>query len=202
MTADPAERIQMLTAGGRVLRVATRDGNPGRPPLLLCNGIGGRLELFQSFVDTLDPRRGIIRFDMPGIGASPAPVVPYHLATLAPMLTGLLARPARSHRAAQRPGSRQGSRRGRRAGRRGAAASYGISKAAVLALTATVAAELDGTPVIVNAVDPDLTATWPGAQAMGARPVSASVPGIVWAATLPDDEPRGGFFRDGRPHPW
>ena len=37
----------MLTVGGRVLRVATRDGNPGRPPLLLCNGIGGRLELFQ-----------------------------------------------------------------------------------------------------------------------------------------------------------
>jgi len=80
----------MLTVGGRVLRVATRDGQPGRPPLLLCNGIGGRLELFQPFADALDPRRGVIRFDMPGIGASPAPVVPYHLATLAPMLTGLL----------------------------------------------------------------------------------------------------------------
>jgi poly(3-hydroxyalkanoate) depolymerase len=86
----PAERIQMLTVGGRVLRVATRDGNPGRPPLLLYNGIGGRLELFQPFVDALDPRRAIIRFDMPGIGESPAPVVPYHLATLAPLLTGLL----------------------------------------------------------------------------------------------------------------
>jgi len=80
----------MLTAGGRVLRVATRDGNPGRPPLLLCNGIGGRLELFQPFADALDPRRGVIRFDMPGIGASRAPVVPYHLATLAPKLARLL----------------------------------------------------------------------------------------------------------------
>ena len=80
----------MLTVSGRVLRVATRDGNPGRPPLLLCNGIGARLELFQPFVDALDPRRGVIRFDMPGIGESPAPVVPYHLAALAPMLTGLL----------------------------------------------------------------------------------------------------------------
>ena len=76
MTADPAERVQMLTAGGRVLRVATRDGNPDQPPLLLCNGIGGRLELFGPFVDALDPRRAIIRFDMPGIGESPAPVVP------------------------------------------------------------------------------------------------------------------------------
>ena len=35
-----------------------------------------------------------------------------------------------------------------------------------------------------------------------ARPASASVPGIIWAATLPDDGPRGGFFRDGQPHPW
>jgi len=88
------------------------------------------------------------------------------------------------------------------AARRGAAASYGVSKAAVLALTAILAAELDGTPVIVNAVDPDLTATWPGAEAMGARPVTGSVPGIVWAVTLPDGGPRGGFFRDGRPHSW
>ena len=82
--------------------------------------------------------------------------------------------------------------------RQGAVASYAISKAAVLALTATLAAEFDGTSVIVNAVDPDLTATWPGAETMGAQPVA----GIVWAATLPDDGPRGGFFRDGRPHPW
>jgi NAD(P)-dependent dehydrogenase (short-subunit alcohol dehydrogenase family) len=88
------------------------------------------------------------------------------------------------------------------ASRRGTAASYGISKAALLALTATIAAELAPTPVIVNAIDPDLTATWPGAEAMGARPVADSVPGIVWAATLPDDGPRGGFFRDTQPHPW
>ena len=88
--AGPAERIRMLTIRGRVLQVATRDGDPGRPPLLLCNGIGARLELFQPFVNALDPRRGVIRFDMPGIGESPAPVVPYHLAALAPMLTGLL----------------------------------------------------------------------------------------------------------------
>ena len=24
----------------------------------------------------------------------------------------------------------------------------------------------------------------------------------VWLATLPDDGPTGGFFRDGRPLPW
>jgi poly(3-hydroxyalkanoate) depolymerase len=48
------------------------------------------MELLQPFVDALDPRRGIIRFDMPGIGGSPAPVLPYHLATSAPLLAGLL----------------------------------------------------------------------------------------------------------------
>src|SRR5262249_29961753 len=55
-----------------------------------CNGIGARLEVLQPFVDALDPRRGVIRFDLPGVGASPPPAVPYHLATLAPLLAGLL----------------------------------------------------------------------------------------------------------------
>jgi pimeloyl-ACP methyl ester carboxylesterase len=45
---------------------------------------------FQPFVDALDPQRAVIRFDMPGIGGSLAPVVPYHLVTLPSLLTGLL----------------------------------------------------------------------------------------------------------------
>jgi poly(3-hydroxyalkanoate) depolymerase len=86
----PAERMRVLSIGGRSIRVAVREGAPEWPPLLLCNGIGASLELFQPFVDALDPRRGVIRFDMPGIGGSPAPVVPYHLATLPSLLAGLL----------------------------------------------------------------------------------------------------------------
>jgi poly(3-hydroxyalkanoate) depolymerase len=82
--------MRIVTVGGRALRVSVRDGSPGWPPLLLCNGIGVSLELFQPFVDALDRRRPVIRFDMPGVGGSPAPVVPYHLITLAPMLEGLL----------------------------------------------------------------------------------------------------------------
>jgi hypothetical protein len=84
------ERAQTLTVRGRDLRVAVRRGDPAWPPLLLCNGIGGRLELLQPFVDALDPRRELIRFDLPGIGGSPLPAVPYHLATLGPVLAGLL----------------------------------------------------------------------------------------------------------------
>jgi poly(3-hydroxyalkanoate) depolymerase len=86
----PAGHMRNLSIGGRALRVTVREGDPGWPPLLLCNGIGASLELLQPFVDALDPRREVIRFDMPGIGGSPAPVVPYHLYTLAPLLAGLL----------------------------------------------------------------------------------------------------------------
>ena len=86
--------------------------------------------------------------------------------------------------------------------RGGAAASYGISKAALNAFTSTLATELAGTGVLVNAVCPGLTATWPGAEGTGARPVTESAVGVVWAATLPDDGPTGGFFRDAAPLGW
>ena len=88
------ERIRLVKVGERTLRVAVRPGaspSPGgSPALLLCNGIGASLELLQPFVDRLDRRREVIRFDLPGIGGSPAPSVPYHLATLPGLLAGLL----------------------------------------------------------------------------------------------------------------
>ncbi len=84
----------------------------------------------------------------------------------------------------------------------GASASYGISKAAMNALTAKLAAELADTPILVNSVCPGLTATAPGMEAMGARPVAEGAKSVVWGALLPDDGPRGGFFRDGEPLGW
>ena len=84
----------------------------------------------------------------------------------------------------------------------GAAASYGISKAAVNALTSKLAAELEGTGILITSVDPGLTATAPGMEEMGARPIPAGASSVAWAATLPDDGPSGGFFRDGEPMPW
>jgi NAD(P)-dependent dehydrogenase (short-subunit alcohol dehydrogenase family) len=68
--------------------------------------------------------------------------------------------------------------------------------------TVTMAEELKGSGILVNAVCPGFTATFPGAGAMGARPVSEGAAGIVWAATLPDDGVTGGFFRDGQPLSW
>src|SRR5258708_26784421 len=84
------DQMRTVTGRGWSVRVGVRGGIPGWSPLLLCNGIGASLELLQPFVDALDPRREVVRFDMPGIGGSPAPVVPYHLWTLAPLLSGLL----------------------------------------------------------------------------------------------------------------
>ncbi|HEY0605412.1 MAG TPA: SDR family NAD(P)-dependent oxidoreductase [Herpetosiphonaceae bacterium] len=84
----------------------------------------------------------------------------------------------------------------------GSVASYGISKAALNALTAKLAAELEGSGILINAVCPGFTATAPGMEAMGARPIPAGAASVLWAATLPDDGPSGGFFRDGKPLPW
>jgi len=82
-----------VTAGGRTIRVAVRSGtDPSVPPLLLMNGIGASLEVLQPFVDAIRPRRTVIRFDVPGVGGSPRPVVPYNLATFSPVISAMLSR--------------------------------------------------------------------------------------------------------------
>jgi NAD(P)-dependent dehydrogenase (short-subunit alcohol dehydrogenase family) len=82
----------------------------------------------------------------------------------------------------------------------GGTPAYNISKAALNMLTRKVAAELVNTGILVNSVDPGWVATDMGGQ--GGRPVQEGAKGIVWAATLPDDGPSGGFFCDGKPVPW
>ncbi|MEM8590273.1 MAG: SDR family oxidoreductase [Pseudomonadota bacterium] len=78
--------------------------------------------------------------------------------------------------------------------------AYHVTKAALNALTRTMAAELRSEGFLVNAICPGWTATDMGGG--GGRPVAVGAKSIVWAATLPDDGPTGGFFRDGRPVPW
>ncbi|WP_329048776.1 SDR family NAD(P)-dependent oxidoreductase [Amycolatopsis sp. NBC_01488] len=77
---------------------------------------------------------------------------------------------------------------------------YSLAKYALNALTASLAAELRGSGVLVNAVDPGSVATHPerGDDADDRSPAEAAL-GVVWAATLPADGPTGGLFLDGRP---
>ena len=82
----------------------------------------------------------------------------------------------------------------------GGTPAYKVSKVALNALTLMLATELRGHGILVNSVCPGWVATDMGGG--GGRPVADGAAGIVWAATLPDDGPTGGFFRDGRPVPW
>ncbi|MCF0049302.1 SDR family NAD(P)-dependent oxidoreductase [Dyadobacter sp. LJ53] len=80
--------------------------------------------------------------------------------------------------------------------------AYSITKAAINAITVKTARELKQYGILVNAVCPGFTATYPGLEDKGARPVSDGAEGIVWAATIPDDGPTGLFFRDRKIVPW
>lgn len=81
---------------------------------------------------------------------------------------------------------------------------YGITKLALNGLTVKVATQLkeSKSKIKINSVDPDFTATYPGTEQWGARPVSEGAKGIVWAATLPQDGPTVEFFRDGQTLSW
>jgi NAD(P)-dependent dehydrogenase (short-subunit alcohol dehydrogenase family) len=78
--------------------------------------------------------------------------------------------------------------------------AYAVSKTALNALTLMLAAELKPARILVNAVCPGWVATDMGGA--GGRPVAEGAAGVVWAATLPDDGPTGGSFRDGKAVPW
>src|SRR5215831_5581037 len=79
--------------------------------------------------------------------------------------------------------------------------AYQVTKAALNALTRTLAGELRQAHILVNAVCPGWVATDMGG-AGAPRSAEEGAAGIVWAATLPQNGPTGGFFRDGKPLPW
>src|SRR5947208_16760674 len=89
-TTRPQIETRTITVRGQRLRVAIRKGEATRTPLLLLNGIGVNLEVLQQFVDALAPAIEVIRFDVPGIGGSPAPLIPYRFSALARLATQML----------------------------------------------------------------------------------------------------------------
>jgi NAD(P)-dependent dehydrogenase (short-subunit alcohol dehydrogenase family) len=78
---------------------------------------------------------------------------------------------------------------------------YRLSKTALNAVTRILADELADTGIKVNSVCPGWVRTDMGGTD-ATRSVAEGADTIVWAATLPDDGPSGGFFRDRKPIPW
>jgi NAD(P)-dependent dehydrogenase (short-subunit alcohol dehydrogenase family) len=77
---------------------------------------------------------------------------------------------------------------------------YGVTKAALNALTLRLAKELP--PVVkVNAMCPGWVRTRMGGEGATRSPDEGANT-AVWLATLPDDGPTGGFFRDREPIEW
>ena len=79
--------------------------------------------------------------------------------------------------------------------------AYRLSKAILNGITVLLASELRGTNILVNSACPGWARTAMGGdQAPLSAEQAADTP--VWLATLPDNGPSGGFFRERQPIPW
>jgi NAD(P)-dependent dehydrogenase (short-subunit alcohol dehydrogenase family) len=81
------------------------------------------------------------------------------------------------------------------------APAYSTSKTALNALTIQFANALKPDGVLVNSICPGWVRTDMGGSG-ATRSIEEGADGIVWAATLADRGPTGGFFRDRKPIPW
>jgi NAD(P)-dependent dehydrogenase (short-subunit alcohol dehydrogenase family) len=78
---------------------------------------------------------------------------------------------------------------------------YNSSKSALNAIAVAFAKELTGSGIKVNAADPGYTATDFNGHS-GYRTVEQAASGIVWLATLDENEKTGSFYFDGEIVPW
>ncbi|MCU7844667.1 MAG: SDR family oxidoreductase [Candidatus Thiodiazotropha sp. (ex Monitilora ramsayi)] len=83
----------------------------------------------------------------------------------------------------------------------GCCPAYRLSKTALNAVTRIFADELKDSGIKINSVCPGWVRTDMGGDE-APLPVEEGAKGIVWAATLPDDGPSGGFFRHGERIDW
>jgi poly(3-hydroxyalkanoate) depolymerase len=80
---------EMLKFGNQPLRVGRQAGSGEGVPLLLFNGIGGNIELLAPIARWMRWRE-VITFDVPGVGHSPLPALPYRLTEIAHLATSVL----------------------------------------------------------------------------------------------------------------
>jgi NAD(P)-dependent dehydrogenase (short-subunit alcohol dehydrogenase family) len=83
----------------------------------------------------------------------------------------------------------------------GGTPGYRVSKTALNALTRILSSELRGTGILVNSICPGWVQTDMGGS-NASRSVEEGADTPVWAATLPNNGPTGGFFRNRRPIAW
>lgn len=74
---NTAFAFKTYSIGGQTIRTMVRPGNSHLTPLLIFNGIGSSIELVFPFIKELDPELEVIAFDVPGVGGSPSPILPY-----------------------------------------------------------------------------------------------------------------------------
>ena len=79
--------------------------------------------------------------------------------------------------------------------------AYRISKAALNAVTAVFAAEMQGTPIKINAMHPGWVATEMGGS-NAPKTTQEGADTAVWLATLPANGPTGKFFHECREIAW
>jgi poly(3-hydroxyalkanoate) depolymerase len=82
--------VQRIRVFGRDVRVSVRPGTASEPPLVLCNGLGASFDLLEPFIAQLPPDLEVVSFDVPGVGGSALPRVPYNFALLSVILGRLL----------------------------------------------------------------------------------------------------------------
>jgi poly(3-hydroxyalkanoate) depolymerase len=87
-----ADHAGTVAIGRAHIRVVTRAGSADGPPLALCNGIGAPHDALKPFIDALDSRITAVRFDLPGVGATPRLAVPVPFAALAWLVATLMRR--------------------------------------------------------------------------------------------------------------
>jgi len=79
--------------------------------------------------------------------------------------------------------------------------AYRLSKVGLNALTRMLAAEVSGINIKINSMSPGWVKTDMGGSG-APRSVEQGADTAVWLATLPDDGPTNGFFRDRKPIAW